>query len=141
MKRTNLSKIQGPICLGAMLIVLSGCDKTDATLGGGALGTAAGAGIGYAIDGGAGGAVLGGVLGGLTGAAIGHHVGEDENAAAKQQPSAEAYYRQQKIQDEAEARHRKETEMRNLEQEVQRERLELERERIRHEREQLNKKN
>jgi len=47
----------------ASLSFLAGCNKTQSTLGGAALGTGAGAAVGYAIDGGAGGAILGGVLG------------------------------------------------------------------------------
>jgi hypothetical protein len=137
MKVLNLSGISGIFCLSIVAVMLSGCDKTDGMLGGGALGTAAGAGIGYAIDGGAGGAALGGVLGGLTGAAIGHHVGEDQDSAIRQRQADEAYYRQQKFKDEAEMHRREKAEIQHLEREVQRERLELERERIHRERERL----
>lgn len=52
---------------------LTGCDTTESTMGGAALGTAAGAGIGYAF-GGKGGAVAGGLIGGLGGGAAGHAV-------------------------------------------------------------------
>ncbi|MDR0445217.1 MAG: hypothetical protein LBG98_02970 [Puniceicoccales bacterium] len=137
MKILNLARISGALGLGVMAVMLSGCNKTEGLLGGGALGTAAGAGIGYAIDGGAGGAALGGVLGGLTGAAIGHHVGEDQDSTSKQRQADEAYYRQQKLHDEAEMHRREKAEIRRLEQELQRERLELERERIHREKERL----
>jgi uncharacterized protein YcfJ len=58
------------------LALLSGCDTTESTLGGTALGAAAGLGVGHAI-GGKGGAAAGAVLGGLGGAAIGHHAGRE----------------------------------------------------------------
>ncbi|MDR2735912.1 MAG: hypothetical protein LBB20_03740 [Puniceicoccales bacterium] len=65
--------------IGMCCLLLTGCDTTESSLGGAALGAAAGAGIGYAIDGGAGGAALGGVLGGLGGAAIGHNIGSEND--------------------------------------------------------------
>ena len=59
------------------ICLLSGCNTTQSTLSGAALGTAAGAGIGYAIEGGPGGAILGGVLGGLAGGALGNAAAEN----------------------------------------------------------------
>jgi uncharacterized protein YcfJ len=76
-----------------LLVLFSGCDTTESTLGGAAIGTAAGLGVGHAI-GGKGGAAAGAVLGGLGGAAIGHHAGREneekralstENAQIKSQ--------------------------------------------------------
>ncbi|MDR2812736.1 MAG: hypothetical protein LBB05_03060 [Puniceicoccales bacterium] len=61
----------------AILVFFSGCDTTESTLGGAAVGTAAGAGMGYAL-GGKGGAAMGGVLGALGGGALGHNVGRNQ---------------------------------------------------------------
>lgn len=71
MKRVELLKRCWPATL---LMLFSGCDTTESTLGGAAVGTAAGAGVGYAL-GGKGGAAMGGVLGALGGGAIGHNMG------------------------------------------------------------------
>jgi uncharacterized protein YcfJ len=67
-----------------VLLLCTGCDTTESSLGGAALGTAAGLGVGHAL-GGRGGAAAGAVVGGLAGAGIGHHVGrtnEEKNAYA-----------------------------------------------------------
>jgi uncharacterized protein YcfJ len=70
----------------ALLVLFSGCNTTESTLGGAAIGTAAGLGVGHAI-GGKGGAAAGAVVGGLGGAAIGHHAGQESEE--KQALSAE----------------------------------------------------
>ncbi len=103
--------------LAAAALVMSGCDKTESTLGGGALGSLAGAGLGYAIGGGAGGAVLGGVVGGLGGAAIGHHMGDDEESA----PPTGSRTVQQREEDR---------DLKLRAQELERQRLELEKQRL-----------
>ncbi|MDR1458519.1 MAG: hypothetical protein LBI37_03295 [Puniceicoccales bacterium] len=119
-------------------LLLNGCDSTEGTLGGAALGTAAGAGLGYAIDGGAGGAVLGGVLGGLGGAAFGHHVGSEsdkkEAKIARQQEELRLA-RERSYNDgfgydrsryDAEERRRRDEETIKLRQDIERKRLEIE---------------
>lgn len=85
-KNKILRMLVAPIVLS--LLFLSGCDTTESTMGGGALGTAAGAGVGYAL-GGKGGAILGGVLGGLGGGALGHNAGRtNEKKAALEEENA-----------------------------------------------------
>lgn len=104
----------------ASLISFSGCDSTESTLGGGAIGTALGAAVGYAA-GGSGGAVAGGAVGGLGGAALGHHVAKQNEPKNTQvvryveQPVRKNSYKSNDICDEYELRA-----MRN---EVERQRL------------------
>lgn len=144
--------------LGAVaLFLLSGCDKTQMTLGGAGVGTGAGAAIGYAIDGGAGGAILGGVLGGLGGAMAGNAIAdsnerdqEKKGAAPQQvlvqpQPVSPAYVncnlnnqiRQENYQMEQERidLRKQELEMRALE--IRRKELEIKEKELENQRESL----
>jgi hypothetical protein len=59
----------------SLLVLFSGCNTTESTLGGAAIGTALGLGVGHAVRGKKG-AAAGAVIGGLGGAAIGHHAGD-----------------------------------------------------------------
>ena len=96
----------------ASLLTFSGCDSTEGTVGGGAIGTALGAAVGYAA-GGSGGAAIGGVIGGLGGGAIGHSVGKN-NEQPKQQVIQQTTYRTDPFD---------EYELRAMRNEVERQRL------------------
>jgi uncharacterized protein YcfJ len=112
----------------ALLPLFSGCDTTESTLGGAVLGTAAGAGVGHAV-GGRGGAVLGGVLGALGGGAVGHNVGrsnEEKNAAIAENSRLRA---QNSAMENSGDSYRKE-EIRQLNYDIERQRLENEKKRL-----------
>ena len=114
------------------LLAFSGCNSTESTLAGGAIGTALGSGVGYAI-GGSGGAVLGGVVGGLGGGALGHHVGKEneKQQANNQQQNTTTYASRTTAIDDYELKL-----MRN---EIEKQRLINEKLRLEKEREMLNR--
>jgi uncharacterized protein YcfJ len=89
----------------ALAVVFSGCDTTESTLGGAALGTAAGLGVGHAL-GGKGGAAAGAVVGGLGGAALGHHVGREGDELHRLQREVELErLKNEKLKQELELEH------------------------------------
>jgi hypothetical protein len=132
MRKVEFFKKYWPMVL---LVLFSGCDTTESTLGGAALGTAAGLGVGHAL-GKKGGAAAGAVLGGLGGAAIGHHVGrEGEEKKALSAENAQIKSRLNSNQSS-----RKDDELYELQREVELKRLknekleqELERKRLKKE--------
>ncbi|MDR1590421.1 MAG: hypothetical protein LBR92_00215 [Puniceicoccales bacterium] len=118
----------------ALLVLLAGCDTTESTLGGAALGTAAGLGVGHAI-GGRGGAAAGAVIGGLGGAAMGHHVSQEgekkkalsaENAQIRSQLTNQNSRRDDELYELQREVELKRLKNEKLEQELERKRLKKE---------------
>jgi uncharacterized protein YcfJ len=118
----------------ALLALLVGCDTTESTLGGAALGTAAGLGVGHAI-GGKGGGIAGAVIGGLGGAGIGHHVGKEgekkqalsaENAQMRSQLANQSSRRDDELYELQREVDLKRLKNEKLEQELERKRLKKE---------------
>lgn len=65
------------LALASLLCFLTGCNKTESTLGGMLIGAGTGAVIGGAVNGGTG-AAIGAVTGAIGGAVVGNLAGEDE---------------------------------------------------------------
>ncbi|MDR3317250.1 MAG: hypothetical protein LBS71_00385 [Puniceicoccales bacterium] len=133
------------------LLGLTGCDTTESTLGGAAVGAGLGGGTGYAV-GGQGGAAFGAVLGGLAGGAIGHSAGDQnekkrdaERRAAERRVAEERAAEAERLRRENEIlrnrsdtslfpdileghrKRRQKEELDNLQYEIERKRLENER--------------
>ncbi|MDR0418367.1 MAG: hypothetical protein LBH08_02965 [Puniceicoccales bacterium] len=132
MKKVEVLKKCWPV---VPLVFFSGCDTTESTLGGAAVGTAAGAGVGYAL-GGKGGAAMGGILGALGGGAVGHNMGRNREqkgayAAENAQLRAQVNSNQGSRRDDELSDLRREVELKRLkneklEQELERKRLKKE---------------
>ena len=76
--KTNVAKaLLCVVALGASLM-LTGCTKTEKTVGGAAVGAGLGTAIGVAAGGGVGGALGGAALGGIAGGLVGNSMGDDK---------------------------------------------------------------